>query len=91
MKLPYNRPRLIELTDLPIPPAIRDPIHDILTFLWLHRIWPLQPQAPYIALSDLLERMIEDDDAEVIDFCSGAGGPIPYVERRIKCARASLI
>jgi hypothetical protein len=101
MKLPYNRPRLIEIHDQPWCPApIRQHVQSVLTFLWLHRIPPFQSKAPYEPAADLLEQLlreIEEDESgsgasgtsgkgrlRVVDCCSGAGGPMPRIERRVK-------
>ncbi|WWD05784.1 hypothetical protein V865_003867 [Kwoniella europaea PYCC6329] len=123
MKLPYNRPWLFEISDHPsCPESIRVGVQKMLTFLWLHRIFPFQAQAPYELAANVLERVIneieqEDDDdngqntstihgngnghangngigigngqgdkkdaLKVVDFCSGAGGPIKKIEKRI--------
>jgi hypothetical protein len=108
VQLPYIRPRLFEIADQPwCPVPIRQQVHQILTFLWLHRIPPFQSRAPYEIVSEVLERVVrevEEEDAaregsevghpngdgekqgglKVLDFCSGAGGPMPSVERRLK-------
>ncbi|WWC87825.1 uncharacterized protein L201_002717 [Kwoniella dendrophila CBS 6074] len=127
IKLPYNRPWLIEISDHPkCPKNIRLSCQKILTFLWLNRILPFQFQAPYKLASNVLERIIneieyeqneeeentyDDDDQitingddnnnnsnsntdidrnniqqdpiKIIDFCSGAGGPIDKIEKKI--------
>ncbi|WVR03893.1 hypothetical protein IAU60_000892 [Kwoniella sp. DSM 27419] len=139
MKLPYNRPWLLELADHPsCPPTIREGVQNMLTFMWTHRVPPFQSKAPYLAASDVLERVLrdveedlaraeagaeaeaeadeklseassstsestvvagaragagaggmrkEEDRLTVVDFCSGAGGPVGHVERRINRQR----
>lgn len=97
MQLPYNRPRLLEVHDQPwCPVEIRQHIQAILTFLWTQRIPLFQAKAPYERAAQALEdvvREIEDRDAageektgrlRVVDCCSGAGGPMPSIERRVK-------
>lgn len=104
IELPYIRPRLFEIADQPwCPVVVRQQVHQMLTFLWLHRIRPFQTKAPYELVSEVLQRVIgeiETEDSEgsqghsrdgekndalkVIDFCSGAGGPMPSVERSLK-------
>ncbi|WRT65650.1 uncharacterized protein IL334_002595 [Kwoniella shivajii] len=107
MKLPYNRPWLMEFADHPnCPSSIRIGVQNMLTFLWLNRIIPFQSQPPYILASDVLEDVIKDIEYEeeeeedgdggdntsplrIIDFCSGAGGPIEKIERRMNSNRIS--
>ena len=99
MRLPYNRPHLMEFHDQPwCPNFIRAHCQAILTFIWTHRIPPFQLAAPYEGASMVLEglvREVEDEDGEygrakkkgklrVVDCCSGAGGPLPMIERRVK-------
>ena len=101
MHLPYSRPRLLEFHEQTWCPAyIRDPTVAHLSWLWKHRIPPVQPYAPYEVAADVLEDLVrdiesedarlgveakdEDDRLRVVDFCSGAGGPIPAIERRLK-------
>ncbi|WVW80087.1 hypothetical protein I302_102060 [Kwoniella bestiolae CBS 10118] len=124
MKLPYNRPWLMEISDHPsCPESVRVGVQKMLTFLWLNRIMPFQWQAPYELAAEVLERVIreiEEDEGEqsmgngnghghgdgvangngsgdktspikVIDFCSGAGGPIRKIERRINKSRKSPV
>ncbi|WVO13320.1 hypothetical protein L204_100934 [Cryptococcus depauperatus] len=96
MPLPYVRPWLFEIEDQSWCPAyLRDPVRDILTFLWTHRIWPLQLKAPYEGAAEVLERVIQDVEAQgvrgykshenlnIVDFGSGASGPLQKIERRI--------
>jgi hypothetical protein len=35
-------------------------------------------------IDDILERISGDKDVQVVDFCSGAGGPVSAVEKIIK-------
>ena len=87
MHLPYNRPRLIEIHEQPwCPSYIRQPIQTFLTFLWTRRIPLVQSRAPYEAVVDLLGRAIDQagGDVRIVDFCSGAGGPMPAIEKRLK-------
>ena len=96
MQLPYNRPRLLEFHEQSWCPAfIRQPVQNMLTFMWTHRIPLVQPRAPFEAVADILERICdeikEEDEAMddkrpfgIVDCCSGAGGPMPQIERLIK-------
>jgi hypothetical protein len=92
MTNPYARPRLIEFHEQSYtPPAIRRPVQDMLTFAWTHRVWPLQHTSPAVLAGNVLERVLrmiggqgEGEKVAVVDFCSGAGGPIPTIERVVK-------
>ncbi|ORY24396.1 hypothetical protein BCR39DRAFT_566630 [Naematelia encephala] len=101
MYLPYSRPRLIEIHEQAwCPPSIRRPIQTMLAFLWTHRIAPFQARAPYEAVVDIVQRVlldIEDEDErdqedrgtlQLLDCCSGAGGPVPAIERDINSRRS---
>ncbi len=96
MELPYNRPRFIEIHEQSWCPAfIRQAVQNMLTHMWTHRIPPFEKLAPYEAVADILERVCdqveEEDDISdekrplgIVDCCSGAGGPMPVIERRLK-------
>lgn len=86
---PYARSRLIEFHEQPYtPPAIRQPVQDMLTFAWTHRVWPLQHTSPAVLAGQVLEQALSrigaGEKVAVVDFCSGAGGPIPTIERVVK-------
>ncbi|WVQ83626.1 hypothetical protein IAT38_005767 [Cryptococcus sp. DSM 104549] len=114
MRIPYNRPWLLEVADQPwCPPYLREPVQGMLTFLWTHRVPPFQLRAPYEGAVDVLERAVEDVEEDlraegevgagagagaegkrresgglrVVDFGSGAGGPLALVEKRINQRR----
>lgn len=96
MPLRYNRPRLIEMHETEIcPPIFRRPIQALLTMFWTTRVRPFQRKAPYEAVVDILESVIQDIEHDsdgqggsgkvrVVDCCSGAGGPMPLIEKEIK-------
>lgn len=96
MGLPYARPRFFEICDQPwCPVYVRQPIQQMLTFLWLHRIPPFQLRAPYEPVVDIMDRILadvehedqeldEDRQIRIVDCCSGGGGPMPLIERKLK-------
>lgn len=54
-------------------------------------MWPLQHTSPAVLAGNVLERVLrriggqgEGEKVAVVDFCSGAGGPIPTIERVVK-------
>ncbi|ORX33676.1 hypothetical protein BD324DRAFT_610525 [Kockovaella imperatae] len=100
MKLPYNRPHFFEFHDQPwCPPTVTAQAQAILTFLWTHRIPPFQSRAPYHGAADVLSGLIRELEGDkkaqekgkgrlkVVDCCSGAGGPIPAIERVVNKQR----
>ena len=105
MRLPYDRRRFIELHEQPwLPDYIRQPVQDFLTIVWLTKVPILQQSAPYEAVEDALNEIIEELDGDdtkdhstaggsgngeenvlrIVDCCSGAGGPMPAIERNLK-------
>jgi hypothetical protein len=97
MPLPYNRPRFIELHEQTwFPSFLRQPIQTMLTTAWTTRFPIFQAFAPCEAVSDTLERVVdcveeedrlsgkEGEGLRIVDCCSGAGGPISAIERRLK-------
>ncbi|WVQ94729.1 hypothetical protein IAU59_001809 [Kwoniella sp. CBS 9459] len=65
MKLPYNRPWLLEIADHPsCPPTIREGVQNLLTFMWVNRIPPFQRRAPYVGACDVLERILREIELE---------------------------
>lgn len=97
---PSPRRRFIEFHEQPYTPSfIRQPIQDMLTLAWTNRFPGLQRRAPAEMVVGVLERVLGGagvgtskggdggDDLEgmtVVDFCSGAGGPIQTIERIMK-------
>lgn len=68
----------------------------MLTFAWTHRVWPLQHTSPAVLAGQVLEKVLRritgaqgqgeegGEKVAVVDFCSGAGGPIPTIESVVK-------
>ncbi|KAL0242359.1 hypothetical protein I308_105988 [Cryptococcus tetragattii IND107] len=103
MPLPYNRPWLMEIADQQwCPPYLRIPAYEMLAYIWTHRIPIFQSKSPYERAAQVLERIIEsvnsedgrlggslrNGDVRVVDFGSGAGGPLRKIERWINRRRA---
>ncbi len=106
--IPYARPRLIEFHEQPwFPSFLRQPIQNMLTAVWITRFPIFQKLAPYEAVSDVLEKVVDELEWEdrlplldgegfgsgsgkwrgrmrIVDCCSGAGGPMPTIEKRLK-------
>lgn len=97
---PTPRNRFIEFHEQPYVPAyIRRPIQDMLTLAWTNTFWPLQKQSPSELIVDVLEEQVRKltrtgqagGRLSVVDFCSGAGGPIRTIERIMKYVRLSSL
>ncbi|KAK4548003.1 hypothetical protein LTR36_010723 [Oleoguttula mirabilis] len=89
-----GRWQLFELCDLWIvPDAVKHCCQNTLTAQWTKRLPILQQRAPAdLAADAILEALssIEDvntADWTVIDFCSGAGGPVPLIETLVNRGR----
>lgn len=84
MKLPYRRPRFIEIHDqFWCPPLIRQQVQTILTFLWLHRIPYFQTSAPFLYATDILQRLvksIEEEQGSLTPTLSSQRGKLRIVD-----------
>ncbi|RDI84824.1 hypothetical protein Vi05172_g5455 [Venturia inaequalis] len=92
-----SRPwRLFEICDLGICPSfVRSRAQATLTAAWIHRFPLLQKASPAELAASLIIRTLDEmPDLEniklsLVDFCSGAGGPIPTIEKLVNEARKS--
>jgi hypothetical protein len=81
-------PRLhfFELNDQSfLPSFIRSRVQTCLTLLWVFRVPVLQPSSPAALVSSTLKRLLGPRIANFtfVDFCAGAGGPTPVIEREL--------
>lgn len=71
---------------------IKQRAQNTLTKHWTERIPFLQQRAPAELAADVIHDVfgaIEGDDQwKVVDFCSGSGGPTPYIEKHLNSHRA---
>ncbi|KAJ1324796.1 hypothetical protein MN608_09500 [Microdochium nivale] len=78
---------LFEIDDQPwFPPFLRARVQAGLTHAWTARIPFLQPATPASLVADILHDVVGPDRVSrytFIDFCSGAGGPTPHIERQL--------
>ncbi|KAF4552108.1 Hypothetical protein D9617_11g009570 [Elsinoe fawcettii] len=93
LKFPY-RLHLFEWCDLwIIPIAIKHHCQVTLTAQWHFRLPILQTDPPTHHATQLLTQILSNiNDSTttpytIIDFCSGAGGPLPAIERQINTSR----
>lgn len=97
-----HRLHLFEICDLAhCPAAIRASCQAMLTAQWTTRLPLLQTAAPASHAAELLTTLISRIEhanparspdvpapaVTVVDFCSGAGGPIPTIERLVNASR----
>lgn len=68
------------------PPFLRAHVQAGLTHAWNFCLPPLQASSPAALVAETLRRTLGDDGAArytYIDFCAGAGGPTPDIERAL--------
>ncbi|KAH8729435.1 hypothetical protein BGZ61DRAFT_529638 [Ilyonectria robusta] len=86
------RMHLFEIDDQPwFPDFFRTRVQDALTLAWKSQT-PLQALSPAHIAANLLIRHLDDALSEytMIDFCAGAGGPTPSIERVVNGHLRSL-
>lgn len=79
-----RRIQLFEICDQPwLPHALRERLQTCLTLLWTFRFPGLQPASPASLVSRVLLRLLgsELEDCVFVDYCAGAGGPTPWIEK----------
>jgi len=86
--------RLFEICDLSICPSfIRHRVQATLTAAWTHHVPLLQKASPAKLAAGLIMKTLdelsdfENSKLSIVDFCSGAGGPIPTIENLVNSAR----
>lgn len=76
-----------------VPSIIKHLCQNTLTAHWTQRLPIIQSQPPAALAADLLSSLLTsvDDPSywKIIDFCSGAGGPTPYIEQHLNRKRQS--
>ncbi|PNS16691.1 hypothetical protein CAC42_4655 [Sphaceloma murrayae] len=93
LRFPY-RLHLFEWCDLPvIPTFLKHCCQSTLTAQWTRRLPFLQSQPPSLHATHLLTQILSNitDSARtpytIVDFCSGAGGPLPSIEKAVNATR----
>ncbi|RMY49489.1 hypothetical protein D0864_14712 [Hortaea werneckii] len=94
VKVPGGRWQLFEFCDLRIvPDAVKHCAQNMLTAQWTKRLPILQTRPPAALASEAIANALDSikdadqSDWTVIDFCSGAGGPVPLIERLVNNQR----
>ncbi|KAI4145213.1 MAG: hypothetical protein LQ341_002448, partial [Variospora aurantia] len=91
MSLPIPRIHFYEINDQSwFPPFLREKVQAALTLLWTTRFPLVQSLAPASIVARILQSVLGPAIREYtfIDFCSGAGGPTPKLEREVNKALA---
>ena len=75
-------------TSIRFPASFRAYVQTVLTFCWELRAPVLQPASPATLVARTLQRLLGRNipSYTFVDFCSGAGGPIPSIERKINAS-----
>ncbi|KAI1777359.1 hypothetical protein F4818DRAFT_345938 [Hypoxylon cercidicola] len=80
------RMHLWEIDDQPwFPSFLRAYVQSGLTHAWTIHLPLLQPSSPATIVADTLRRILGPSVSRYtyIDFCAGAGGPTPFIERAL--------
>ncbi|KAM7207279.1 hypothetical protein V8F20_002341 [Naviculisporaceae sp. PSN 640] len=86
------RMHLFEIHDQEWFPAfLRAKVQAALTVAWMSHIPVIQPSSPANAVARLLSTQLKSSirDYVFIDFCAGAGGPTPAIEKHLNSSLAS--
>ena len=88
MALPLPLPplRLFEIDDQSwFPAPFRASVQACLTHFWIFKAPLLQPTSPASLVAQTLQNVLSNrlKAYTFVDFCSGAGGPTPWVEREV--------
>ncbi|KAL8954710.1 MAG: hypothetical protein Q9193_007125, partial [Seirophora villosa] len=72
------------------PAFLREKVQAALTLLWTTRFPPFQSLSPASLVARILQSVLgrSIDEYVFVDFCSGAGGPTPKLEREVNRALA---
>jgi hypothetical protein len=67
------------------PSYLREMVQAVLTGMWTLKLPYLQTVAPRTLVANVLQEQLGDRISEYIfvDFCAGAGGPTPSIERKV--------
>ncbi|KAI9820034.1 MAG: hypothetical protein M1827_006605 [Pycnora praestabilis] len=80
----FPRLQLFEIDDQPwFPPYLRQKVQTCLTWIWKAQLPYLQSSSPARLVTSTLLKTLGDSVSgyTFIDFCAGAGGPTPVIER----------
>ncbi|KAL6716914.1 hypothetical protein ACLMJK_004826 [Lecanora helva] len=87
LPLPIPPLRLFEIDDQSwFPARFRLYVQSCLTLFWKFKAPILQPISPASLVAQTLQSVLGEENLKnytFVDFCSGAGGPTPYIEREV--------
>ncbi|RFU24714.1 hypothetical protein B7463_g11629, partial [Scytalidium lignicola] len=81
-----------EIDDQPwFPPYLREKVQSCLTLAWTFKVPLLQKASPAQLVASTLLHILGDAARKYtyVDFCAGAGGPTPYIEKILNAQLAS--
>lgn len=94
LPLPIPPLRLFEIDDQTWFPAfLRGSVQAVLTHLWSYKAPVIQPASPASLVARTLQQVLSSSLTQYtfVDFCSGAGGPTPYIEREVNKRSTSAL
>jgi len=73
------------------PQYLREKVQSSLTLLWQFRVPVIQKASPAQLVVSTLYRIFSDNvtDYTFVDFCAGAGGPTPFIEKELNAQLSS--
>ncbi|KAG4417301.1 hypothetical protein IFR04_009591 [Cadophora malorum] len=73
------------------PQYLREKVQSCLTLCWTFRVPVLQKASPAQLVASTLYRTLADDVTSYtyVDFCAGAGGPTPFIEKDLNAQLSS--
>ena len=73
------------------PQYLREKVQSCLTLCWTFRVPVLQKASPAQLVASTLYRTLADDvtNYTYVDFCAGAGGPTPFIEKDLNAQLSS--
>ncbi|KAI9801022.1 MAG: hypothetical protein M1825_003556 [Sarcosagium campestre] len=92
MPLLCPRFHLFEIDDQPwFPPYLREKVQAWLTLAWTLHLPGIQPTSASQLVASVLSRLLSSSvpNYTFIDFCAGAGGPTPTIERQLNAQLAA--
>lgn len=73
------------------PQYLREKVQSCLTLCWQFRVPVIQKASPAQLVASTLYRTLSDNvtNYTYVDFCAGAGGPTPYIEKDLNAQLSS--
>ncbi|CZR52240.1 uncharacterized protein PAC_02117 [Phialocephala subalpina] len=75
------------------PQYLREKVQSCLTLCWTFRVPILQKASPAQLVTSTLYRVLSDNVTSYtyVDFCAGAGGPTPFIERDLNAQLSARV